>query len=243
MNDIKIFEKPEFGGVRVLTDNEGNPWFVANDVASALGYANHSKAIKDNVDPVDCTQLKFKASNQQFKALNNNKLAILWTGNDFSVKTLINESGLYSLILRSNLASARDFKNWVTKEVLPSIRKTGEYSVKNGYDNPAWKSTRLDGINFRRTLTDAIRDSGENERMHGHAYSQYTDMAYKMALGMNAKQYRKLKGLTKGDNLRDNLDEAALHKVKIVEDALQFLLTLGYAYQEIKQIYDCKKLN
>lgn len=110
---------PEFGNLRTLTI-DGEPWFVGKDVAEALGYFNTSKAIRDHVDKDDLKTLKYKAYNVLGKAS-------LWIGNDYSDKSIINESGLYSLILSSKLESAKAFKHWVTAEVLPTIRKTGGY--------------------------------------------------------------------------------------------------------------------
>lgn len=107
MDTLKVFENPAFGKIRALTiDNE--PWFVGKDVASVLGYANPQKAIRDHVDAED------KTVNESFTV-------------NGTQGTLINESGLYSLILSSKLDSAKAFKRWVTSEVLPAIRKTGGY--------------------------------------------------------------------------------------------------------------------
>ena len=111
MNELKIFGNPEFGQVRTMTDESGEPWFVGKDVADILGYANHSKAIADHVDNED--------------KLNNELLSSLGQRGGW----LINESGLYSLILSSKMPKAKQFKHWVTSEVLPSIRKTGVYAA------------------------------------------------------------------------------------------------------------------
>lgn len=111
MNNLKIFNNKEFGEIRTVTiDNE--PWFVGKDVAQALGYSNSSKAMADHVDKED--------------KLNNESLSSLGQRGGW----LINESGLYSLILSSKLPGAKRFKRWVTAEVLPSIRKTGGYQMK-----------------------------------------------------------------------------------------------------------------
>lgn len=119
--EIKIFEKKEFGSIRAIEiDNE--PYFVGKDVATVLGYTNQSEAINEHVDDDDRKVLTFKAYSKTLQAS-------LWQGNDFSDKTLINESGVYSLILSSKLPTAKQFKRWVTSEVLPSIRKKGMYSV------------------------------------------------------------------------------------------------------------------
>lgn len=117
MNDIKIFENPEFGKVRtIVIDDE--PWFVGKDVAGILGYTNASKALADHVDSED--------------KLNNESLSSLGQRGGW----LINESGLYSLILSSKLPTAKKFKHWVTSDVLPSIRKTGSYNLPD-FNNPA----------------------------------------------------------------------------------------------------------
>lgn len=115
-NEIKIFENEEFGSVRTMEIN-GEPYFVGKDVAEILGYANTSKALIDHVDDED--------------KLNNETLSSLGQRGGW----LINESGLYSLILSSKLSNAKKFKRWVTSEILPAIRKTGSYSIQNKPDS------------------------------------------------------------------------------------------------------------
>ena len=110
MNELKIFENPDFGQIRVVNIN-GEPWLVGKDVAEVLGYTNPSKALIDHVD-------------NEHK-LNNESLSSLGQRGGW----LINESGLYSLVLSSKLPTAKKFRRWVTSEVLPSIRKTGGYSL------------------------------------------------------------------------------------------------------------------
>ena len=107
-NEIRKFD---FKGaaLRTLTDEAGEPWFVAKDVCDVLGYTNASKAINDHVDQED--------------KLNNESLSSLGQRGGW----LVNESGLYSLVLSSKLPTAKEFKRWVTHEVLPQIRKTGGY--------------------------------------------------------------------------------------------------------------------
>lgn len=113
MNEIQIFNNPEFGDIRTLEiDNE--PWFVGKDVASALGYVKTENAIAVHVYEDDKTTTLIQGTGSNYK----------------SNAVLINESGLYSLILSSKLPSAKSFKHWVTSEVLPSIRKTGSYTAK-----------------------------------------------------------------------------------------------------------------
>ncbi len=113
MQEIEIFKHKEFGELRTMTDEQGEPWFVGKDVAEALGYSNTRDALRKHVENEDKTTV-----------------AICDTGSNYkSNAVIINESGLYSLILTSKLPSAKTFKRWVTAEVLPQIRKTGGYSV------------------------------------------------------------------------------------------------------------------
>ena len=115
-SNIKIFEHEQLGSVRVL-GNQENPWFVGQDVATALGYKNTRDAIAKHVNAED-----------------KNTVAI-HDGIGNPNKILINESGVYSLIFGSKLERAKTFKHWVTAEVLPSIRKNGFYGAMNGSIN------------------------------------------------------------------------------------------------------------
>lgn len=109
MNDLTTFSNPEFGQVRTVEIN-GTPWLVGKDVATALGYAKPQNAISRHVDPED------------------QKVApIQGTPGGEQEMLIINESGLYSLILSSKMPKAKAFKHWVTSEVLPAIHKTGAY--------------------------------------------------------------------------------------------------------------------
>ncbi|MBS5651858.1 MAG: phage antirepressor KilAC domain-containing protein [Clostridiales bacterium] len=112
MNELMVFNNPEFGKIRTV-EVKGEPWLVGKDVAVALGYSNTSKAIIDHVDEED----------KRFEML-----LVSDSRNGNLVKTaIINESGLYSLVLSSKLPGAKKFKRWVTSEVLPSIRRNGGY--------------------------------------------------------------------------------------------------------------------
>ena len=107
-NEVKIFENEEFGKVRAVEVN-GEPYFVGKDIADTLGYQNGSRDINRHVDEDD--RHKF----------------MIFDGNQDKEMIIINESGLYSLILSSKLPTAKQFKRWVTSEILPTIRKTGGY--------------------------------------------------------------------------------------------------------------------
>lgn len=108
MNEMQVFQNPEFGTVRTVELN-GEPWLVGKDVAEALGYADAFGALKKHVDEDD----RQNCQNDSFGSPRG--------------MTVINESGLYSLVLSSKLPTAKKFRRWVTGEVLPSIRKTGGY--------------------------------------------------------------------------------------------------------------------
>lgn len=112
MNELKIFENPTFGQVRIV-EREGEPWFVGKDVATALGYSDTADALKKHVDEEDKELLK------------PGEMPTLKMSNFGAY--IINESGLYSLVLSSKLPTAKAFKRWITSEVIPSIRKTGGY--------------------------------------------------------------------------------------------------------------------
>lgn len=117
MNDLKIFKNAEFGEIRTIeVDNE--PWFVGKDVADTLGYQNGSRDINRHVDEEDRHKV------------------MLFDGNQDKETIVINESGLYSLILSSKLPNAKAFKRWVTAEVLPTIRKHGMYATEELLSNP-----------------------------------------------------------------------------------------------------------
>ena len=108
MKELTIFENPEFGSIRTV-ELDGEPWLVGKDVAEALGYTNPRKALIDHVDDEDKGVTK------------------CYTPGGDQDMTIINESGLYSLVLSSKLPTAKKFQRWVTSEVLPSIRRTGGY--------------------------------------------------------------------------------------------------------------------
>lgn len=114
MNELMIFSNPEFGNIRTM-ERDGAPWFVGKDVAAALGYKDATKAARERVDTEDRGVAKMDTPSGQQEM------------------TIINESGIYALVLGSKLPTAKKFKRWVTSEVIPSIRKHGGYI--NGQEN------------------------------------------------------------------------------------------------------------
>ena len=109
MNNLQVFNNPEFGEVRTIK-RDGEPWFVGKDVAAALGYAKERNAISSHVDDEDKKDAPIQGP----------------LGGPQTM-TIINESGLYALVLSSKLPTAKAFKRWITSEVIPSIRKHGAY--------------------------------------------------------------------------------------------------------------------
>ena len=129
MNELQVFDNPDFGEIRSLLI-EGEPWFIGLDVASALGYVNNRKALTAHVDLEDKNTVTIRDG---------------IPGNPN--KVIINESGLYSLILSSKLPEAKKFKRWVTGEVLPSLRKYGAYALSDASQG------RTDDETGQRVLT------------------------------------------------------------------------------------------
>lgn len=115
---VRVFDNPEFGEIRTL-EMDNQPYFVGRDVAMALGYAKPTNAISQHVDNDDTLK----------QGIPDNQGLVQQT-------TIINESGVYSLIFGSKLPQAKGFKKWVTSEVLPSIRKTGGYITSQEADTP-----------------------------------------------------------------------------------------------------------
>lgn len=188
MNDMVTFEKAGLGKIRaVLIDGEA--WLAGKDVAAALGYSNPQKAVRDHVDIED------KTVNELFTV--NGTMAIL-----------INESGLYSLILSSKLPSAKTFKRWVTSEVLPQIRRTGTYGTMGSY---------------------LIEDPAERARQWAKEYEQRKALEEKVEEQRPKAQY--FDALVDSKllaNFRDTAKELHLPQDEFIE----WLLNNGYIYRD-----------
>ncbi len=129
MNELRIFNSPEFGEVRTVTI-DGEYWFVGSDVARALGYSKLNEAVRTNTREMDTTTAGVIDSIGRTQQM-----------------VVINESGLYDMIFESRLPKARDFRHWVTGDVLPELRRTGSYSIQSKPDsytieNPAERARR-----------------------------------------------------------------------------------------------------
>ena len=149
MNDIQIFSNSEFGSVRTITINEV-PWFVGKDVASILGYSNTKDAIATHVDEEDKTVIQ-RSENTTLEIPNRGL-------------TVINESGLYSLILSSKLPNAKKFKRWVTSEVLPAIRKNGMYATDELLANPDLAIKAFTALKEEREKNKQLADKIEADK-------------------------------------------------------------------------------
>ena len=145
MNEIKIFDNPEFGKVRTMEIN-GEPYFVGKDVSEILGYSDTNKAIAMHVDDEDKLNDKTASSLGQRGG---------W---------LINESGLYSLILSSKLPKAKEFKRWVTSEVLPSIRKHGAYAVDELLNDPEFAIKTFTALKEERERSKRLSEQIEADK-------------------------------------------------------------------------------
>ena len=135
---IQVFNNTEFGEIRSMTI-DGEPYFVGKDVAAALGYTNTRKALIDHVDDEDRTggvTIRDSIGREQ-------------------KPTIINESGMYSLIMGSKLEGAKRFKRWVTSEVLPSIRKTGAYATDSAAAEYKARELRIREMNAQARLINA----------------------------------------------------------------------------------------
>ena len=160
-NELMIFNNPEFGQVRTIEINN-EPWFVGKDVAEALGYSNTRDALDRHVDSEDKATVAIHDGSQ-----NRNV-------------TVINESGLYSLILSSKLPTAKAFKHWVTSEVIPSIRKTGSYTTKpmTAYQqmmaDTRQRNARIQSARILTQLAKQYKGSTYEQVLNAHATKELT---------------------------------------------------------------------
>lgn len=159
MNDLQIFNNPEFGEVRTV-QIDGEPWFVGKDIAAALGYKNTRQAIATNVDSED-------------KGVHS-----LDTLKGAQELTIINESGLYSLIFGSRLESASRFKHWVTSEVLPALRKTGQYQMKPLSPAEMFAAQAQVNLDHERQLSELARRTEQAEKTISEAASVFAVPAF-----------------------------------------------------------------
>lgn len=148
MNNIQIFNNPDFGQIRTI-EKDGEPWLVGKDVATALGYSEPSKAVREKVSSEDKGMSKMD------------------TPGGIQNMTIINESGLYSLVLASKLPTAKKFKRWVTSEVLPTIRRHGAYMTDNTLEqmisNPEFGIRLLRELDRERKARERLEAKAEQD--------------------------------------------------------------------------------
>lgn len=166
MTDLQIFKNPEFGEIRTI-EKDGEPWFVGKDVAAALGYEKPTDAVRKHVDVEDRGISKME------------------TPSGAQETTIINESGLYSLVLSSKLPTAKKFKRWVTSEIIPSIRKHGSYSAVD--------MTQLSsGMQILKLLTDKAIETELAQRKQEQHLQQVEQKVegIRELVGINPNQWR-----------------------------------------------------
>lgn len=173
MNQMEIFKNPEFGTIRAV-EIDGEPWLVGKDVALALGYKNPQEAIRNHVDAED------------------KGVSEILTPGGMQKLPIINESGLYSLVLSSKLPKAKQFRRWVTSEVLPSIRKHGAYLTRDKLWEVATSPEALlklcTDLLAEREKNAALR--ADNARLQSKAvyYDLFIDLHHSTNLRTTAKE-------------------------------------------------------
>lgn len=181
MNGLQVFENKEFGKIRTVEINS-EPYFVGKDVADILGYTNARKALADHVDAEDRNTVTFRDGNR---------------GNPH--QTVINESGLYSLILSSKLPTAKKFKRWVTSEVLPSIRKHGMYATDELIANPDIAIAAFQALKEEREQRKALEYECSRQRQiigELKPKADYTDIILQSKSLMTVTQIAKDYGMS-----------------------------------------------
>lgn len=201
MNNLQVFKNTEFGEVRVI-EKGGEPWFVGKDVAEILGYQNGSRDINRHVDEED-------RQNYQNGTLETNR-----------GMTIINESGLYSLILSSKLPQAKQFKRWVTAEVLPSIRKHGAYMTPEKLEEVILNPDTM------IKLCTALKEEQDKNRMLKAANSALT--VEKQIMQPKADYFDELVDRNLLTNFRETAKELGVKQ----KDFINFLLDRKYVYRD-----------
>ena len=174
MNELKVFDSPEFGQVRTIVINS-EPWFVGKDVAVALGYSDTADAVRSHVD------------NDDRMGGQNTDPYILDSMGRKQYPVFINESGVYSLVFGSKLPNAKKFKHWVTSEVLPSIRKHGMYAVDELIANPELAIRAFTALKEEREKNKALQEDNERMKPKAEFFDAVTDSKDAIDMGQVAK--------------------------------------------------------
>ena len=202
--EIQVFKHEQFGEIRAMLDEKGESWFVGADVARRLGYKNPPKALRDHVDDDDKLTERIVLSGQRRDII------------------FVNESGLYSLILSSKLPQAREFKRWVTSEVLPQIRKTGGYIPLKDKEG-----RELSDLEIMCRATMILKKSlDEKERLISDLQpkADYCDEVLESTDCLTMTQVAKELGMTVHDLTRRLLDQHIIY-----EQSGQYMLYALYA--------------
>lgn len=200
MNEMQVFEHPAFGEVRtVLID--GEPWFVGKDVAQMLGYSNARDALTRAVDDEDKKMSGIPTPSRGVQEM-----------------TIINESGLYSLIMSSKLPTAKAFKRWVTSEVLPTIRRQGSYSVQQSITPAQLIAAQAQVLVQMEQRMDAIQ-------------SQQTELAQRVETAI------KVFSRPSEDHWKADVDKTI--KELCQQKDMNLLAVRGKLYQELERRYGC----
>lgn len=225
-NELQIFNNNELGEIRVLNiDNE--PWFVGKDVADILGYQNGSRDINRHVDEED----RQNYQNGTFDSQNG-------TFDSPRGVTIINESGLYSLILSSKLPNAKKFKRWVTSEVLPSIRKTGAYFNQNaGNQSDITQRTLIQILNTQNKILDLMSQSLLDKNQ---SYNIKTDDISALIQEQSNTWEQSSKVLSLPPELLQTVNKLLLQKDRNFSYISRFLFDKGYQVSNvsISRYYD-----
>lgn len=168
MEQLKIFNDSNFGDIRVL-NIDSEPWFVAKDICAALGYKNPRSAVTQHVDESE------------------KGVARMDTLGGMQEMVTINESGLYGLVFGSELKSAKEFKKWVTKEVLPTIRKNGMYATNELLDNPDFLIEVATRLKEEREIRKALEIKAEQDKPKIDFFDAVADSKTAIAIGDVAK--------------------------------------------------------
>ena len=228
MNELQVFKNEEFGEVRSLKIGD-EPWFVGKDVADILGYTNSRKAISDHVDDEDkgVTKCDTLGGKQDL--------------------TIINESGLYSLILSSKLPTAKKFKRWVTSEVLPAIRKTGGYQIpadpmaalKLMFEAQSQTNDKVEHIqeDVKELRDNKLLNPGQYNYLGTQIRKRVREIKEVRKLDLTAKQNSKLYSFINRDlNKYVGIRTRSQFKEKDFDRALNFISEWDLSYTDLKII-------
>ena len=201
MNELQVLNNPDFGNIRALEIN-GEPYFVGKDVAEVLGYSNPQKALRDHVDEED------KTVNESFTV--NGTMGIL-----------ISESGVYALVFSSKLPKAKEFKHWVTSEVLPTIRKHGAYmtpeTLEKALLNPDGMIKVLQALKDERDKTKKLTAENSELSVQNEIYrpkAEYFDQLVDRKLLTNFTDTAKELGVKRKTLLTFLLDHKYIYRDK-----------------------------